>query len=98
MLEGEGVGAAGAVALVTEVGDDAHVAEAVPARSEERVLYRLHAYRAQQVLVQLLRAPRRASSRFFCRMPREGRVIRLRIWLPIPLRLHHRRNYRSSAR
>lgn len=44
---GEIVAAAGAVTLVIKVGDDAHVAEAVPARRQEGVLYHPHAYRAQ---------------------------------------------------
>lgn len=46
---GEVVAAARAVALVAEVRDDAHVAEAVAAGGEEGVLDDAHADRAQQV-------------------------------------------------
>ena len=55
MAAGEVMAAARAIALVAEVSDDAHVAETVPARREERVLDDLHAYRAQKFLVQLRR-------------------------------------------
>lgn len=48
---GEVVAAARAVALVAEVRDDAHVAEAVAAGGEEGVLDDAHADRAQQVPV-----------------------------------------------
>lgn len=48
---GEVVGTAGAIALVVEVGDDAHVAEAVATGGEEGVPNKAHADRAQQILV-----------------------------------------------
>lgn len=48
---GEVVAAAGAVALVAEVRDDAHVAEAVAAGGEEGVLDDGHADRAEEVPV-----------------------------------------------
>lgn len=47
----EVVPAAGAVVLVVEVRHDAHVAEAVAAGREERVLDHAHANRAQQIPV-----------------------------------------------
>lgn len=50
------MGAARAIALVAEVSDDAHVAEAVPTRRQECVLYRLHANRAEEILVHLRRS------------------------------------------
>ena len=84
VVEGEVVGAAGAVALVAEVGGDTHVAEAVSASGQERVLYGLHAYRAKQVLVQLRRNP----LGFFSRMSHGGGR----------LPLGHRRDYRPCAR
>ena len=43
-----------AIARVVKVRDDAHAAEAVAARREERVLDDLHANRARQVLVNLI--------------------------------------------
>lgn len=84
VVEGEVVGAAGAVALVAEVGGYAHVAEAVSARGQESVLYGLHAYWANQVLVQLRRDP----LAFFSRMSHGGGS----------LQLQHRRDYRPCAR
>lgn len=45
--------AARAITLVAEVSNDAHIAEAVAARSEESVLDDLHANRAQEILVGL---------------------------------------------
>lgn len=84
VVEGEVVGATGAVALVAKVGGDAHVAEAVSAGGQERVLHGLHAYRAKQVLVQL----RQDTLRFFSRMSHS--------WERLPL--HHRRYYRPCAR
>lgn len=50
--------AARAIALVAKVSDDAHVAEAVAASREERVLDDLHANRTQKVLVRLRRRRR----------------------------------------
>lgn len=51
MVLGKVVSTAGAIALVVEVGDDAHVAEAVATGGEEGVLNQAHADRAQQILV-----------------------------------------------
>lgn len=45
--------AAGAIILVPEVRDDAHVAEAVSAGGQERVLDDLHADWAEEVLIEL---------------------------------------------
>lgn len=45
LVGGKVMGTARAVVLVAEVGDDAHVAEAVPTGREKRVLYHLHANR-----------------------------------------------------
>lgn len=45
--------AAGAIALIPEVSDDAHVAETMTARGEEGDVDDLHAYRAEEVLIQL---------------------------------------------
>lgn len=59
---GEVVAAARAIALVAEVRDDAHVAEAVAARGEERVLDDLHANRAEEVLVRLRRGGRERAA------------------------------------
>jgi len=59
---GEVVAAARAIALVAEVRDDAHVAEAVAARGEERVLDDLHANRTEEVLVRLRRGGRERAA------------------------------------
>lgn len=59
---GEVVAAARAITLVAEVRDDAHVAEAVAARGEERVLDDLHANRTEEVLVRLRRGGRERAA------------------------------------
>lgn len=48
---GEIMGAARAVALVVEMSDDAHIAEAMAAGSEECIFDDLHTYRTQQLSV-----------------------------------------------
>lgn len=48
-----------AIAFVSEVSDDAHVAEAVATSSEERILDDLHANWAKEVLVRLRHGGRR---------------------------------------
>lgn len=53
LVGAEELGAARAVTLVAEVGNDAHVAEAVTTCCEEGILYQLHANWTQQVLVHL---------------------------------------------
>lgn len=58
---GEVVATARAIALVPEVSDDAHVAEAMAAGGEERVLDDLHANRAQEVLIRLRHRDRKRS-------------------------------------
>lgn len=73
LLCGEEMGAARAIALVAEVSDDAHVAEAVPARRQERVPDRLHANRAEEILVHLHLRRRRAYSA-------AERILRLRLY------------------
>lgn len=98
---GEVVGTARAVALVLEVGDDAHIAEAVAAGGEKSVLYQTHADRTQQVLVIERRPPRlllllgRCASHAgggggggICHL-RRGQRCRSTAGCPQNLRLHH---------
>jgi hypothetical protein len=44
VVDGEVLGTTRAIALVAEVSDDAHVAEAVTTSGEKCVFYHLHAY------------------------------------------------------
>lgn len=98
---GEVVAAAGAVALVAEMRDDAHVAEAVAAGGEEGVLDDRHADRAEEVPVGrgLPVAPRGgARPRILLPLPRHrqrrrGRVPRRRLLL-----LRHRWHQRAGHR
>ena len=64
MTLGEVISAAGAIALIIEVGDDAHVTEAVAAGRQEGILENPHADGAEQVPVALgIRLHRRAVPR-----------------------------------
>ena len=54
MAGGEEVRATRTIGLVTEMRDNAHVAEAMATRGEKRVRYDLHAYRTQHVLVHVV--------------------------------------------
>lgn len=47
MVLGEVVGIAGAVTLVLEVSDNAHVAQVVPAGGEKSILYQTHTDQTQ---------------------------------------------------
>lgn len=98
--------AAGAVALVAEVRDDAHVAEAVPAGGEEGVLDDGHADRAEEVpvggplpLLRLsLRGRRRGARPRLLRQRQRRRGRRGGVTGRRGLRLGHGRHERAGHR
>jgi hypothetical protein len=96
---GEVVSAAGAVALVVEVRDDAHVAEAVAAGGEEGVLDDRHADRAEEVPVGGPLRVRRLLRRQPCRRRRRKRSGgRRSVTGRRGLRLGHGRHKRAGHR
>lgn len=54
VIRSEELRAAGAITLVLEVSEDTHVAETMSTRSQERILYDLHANRAEDVFIRVL--------------------------------------------
>jgi hypothetical protein len=99
------VPAAGAVALVAEVRDDAHVAEAVAAGGEEGVLDDGHADRAEEVPIggalflrrSLRRRRRRARPRLFRQRQRRRRVVTGRRGLRLGHGRHKHAGHRGVA-